>query len=300
MVVGRDKPAEAVSYLERAAELAPEAMPVYADLDRAYQRAGQTAKRVSMLERAAARLPQRHELAHQLALAYFDAGRYDDAVKVYLSRQFRVAEGEYQLHDDYAAALMARAMTHLAAGRNRQALADLDAAMDYPENLGIGRPDRAGADATIHYWRGVALNSLGQAAEAKKEWSQAAEGGRLSRRMSPWSAERGLHAVHAIMALRRLGEAARAEELASGLEQACSRFEDYYPPHGKAFVTMMRGLLAAADGRLKEAGTMLEQADVGSEWVAGYLRLAREWVKLLERFPAMPPAPPQPRPAPAP
>ncbi|MHC4717752.1 MAG: DUF5107 domain-containing protein, partial [Planctomycetota bacterium] len=161
-LAGRDLD-EAVVHYERALKAAPGVEQLYADLDSAYERLGRTPKRIELLERGTDRLPTRHELAHRLALAYFGAGRYDEAVKIYRTRRFRVAEGRYELHDHYAMALAGRAAEHLAAGRNAEALKDLDAALEYPENLGIGRPDRARSEATIHYWRGVALDRLGRA-----------------------------------------------------------------------------------------------------------------------------------------
>ena len=289
MVLERDKPAEAIPYFQRAAEAAPEAMQVYADLDGVYQQVGELTKRVAMLERAVARMPQRHELAQRLGAAYFDAGRYDDAVKVYLSRQFRVAEGDYELHDEYAMALFGRAMAHLAAGRDKQALADLDAAMEYPENLGIGRPDRARENPAIHYWRAVALGNLGQRGQAEKAWAQAAAYGRSRRWMRP---ERAFQVAHALMARRRLGEAEQADELAEQLEEAAERIQGYRPPRGKAYAALLRGLVAAAEGRSKQAESLLDQAEADSKEVMGYVRLARDWVKLLARFPAKRPASP--------
>ncbi|KKL96195.1 hypothetical protein LCGC14_1846880, partial [marine sediment metagenome] len=235
------------------------------------------------------RLPTRHELAHKLALAYFDAGRYDEAVKVYRTRKFRVAEGRYELHDHYAMALVARATEHLSAGRAAEALKDLDAALEYPENLGIGRPDWASGDATIHYWRGVALDRMGKTAQAKDAFSRAAGETRISRRMSPWNPARALRVVHAVMALRRTGQAAKAKDLAARLEQAINRFRDYRSPQGKAYVAMIRAYLATAEGRTKAATAALSQAQAASPWIEGHLRLVRKWTTLI--------APPR-RPAP--
>lgn len=279
--LARENPEDAIPHYERAAKMAPKTEQMYTDLDAAYLQLGRTQRRIDLLQRATKLLPTKHELAHRLALAYFDAGRYDDAVKVYQAWRFRVAEGRYELHDHYAMALVGRATDHLTAGRSAEALKDLDAALEYPENLGIGRPDRARGEATIHYWRGVALDRLGRAAQAKEAWSQAGEQAGASRRMGPWRPERGLHAVHAAMALQRVGEAARAKELTDRLEEACERFEDFRPPQGKAFVAMIRGYLAAAAGRSKDADAALRQAEVGSGWIEGYLRLVRKWASLL-------------------
>ena len=68
------------------------------------------------------------------------------------------------------------------------------------------------------------------------------------------------------------------------LEEACERIQDYRPPQGKAFVAMIRGYLAAAGGRSKDADAALRQAEAGGGWIEGYLRLVRKWAKLLGRL----------------
>ena len=279
----RDNPDEAIRHLERAAQKAPDALQVYLDLDQAYQQTGKVDRRIEVMEKAVARMPRRHELAHNLALAYFDAGRYDEAVKIYTSRKFRVAEGEYELHDDYAMALMGRAVTHLAAGRADEAMGDLAAALEYPENLSIGRPERSRGGATIHFWRGVALAKQGKAAQAKQAWTQAADLGRMSRRVGPWRPMRSLDVVHAAMAMRRLGQTRRADELVGRLKEVFERFEDYRPPQGKAYVAFLRGYLAAGEGKAAEAEKDFKQAEGGLRAGAGYLRLARAWARLLAK-----------------
>ena len=286
--LAREDPEDAIPHYERAVKMAPKTEQMYTDLDAAYLRLGWTQKRIDLLERATKLLPTKHELAHRMALAYFDAGRYDEAVKLYQAWRFRVAEGRYELHDHYAMALVGRATDHLAAGRNAEALKDLDAALEYPENLGIGRPDRARGEATVQYWRGVALDRMGKAAQAKDAWSQAGEQVRISRRLGPWRPERALHVVHAALALQRAGEAARAKDLTDRLEEACERFEDFRPPQGEAFCAMIRGYLAAAAGRGKDADAALRQAEVGSGWIEGNLRLVRKWAKLLRPAEAPP------------
>ena len=279
--LGDSAPAEAVRYYERALTGAPEAEQLYVELDAAYERLGRTAERIKLLEQGTDRLPDRHDLAHRLALAYFDAGRYDEAVTVYRRRQFRVAEGRYELHDHYAMALVGRASEHLAASRNAEALKDLAAAEEYPENLGIGRPDRDAGDATVLYWRGVALDRLGQAPEAKQAWTQAAGLGRISRRIGPDRPQRAIHVVHAAAALRRLGKAAEAKDLGARLEEACRRYEDDPAGGGKTFVAMIRGYLAATEGRRKDAEAALRQVQADPARPQGHVLLIGKWVDLL-------------------
>jgi tetratricopeptide (TPR) repeat protein len=196
-------------------------------------------------------------------------------------------------------------MTHLSAGRNKEALADLDAALEYPENLGTGRPERAGSSATVQYWRGLVLRNLGRADDANKAWQEATGGMRFGRRRGFYGADSALSAVHSVIILRRLGQTAQADDLARQIQEACDRMEDYDPPQSTAYAALVRGFLAAANGQARvpqtqktaladpdQAARLLDQAQSASPRVAGYVRLVRTWVGLLGQSPATKPAAP--------
>lgn len=286
-VLRDSKPREAVVQYERAIALAPDAAEVYADLDAAYIVLGDTDKRVAVLERGLARLPDKDDLAHRLGVAYFDAGRYDEAVKCYQSYRFHVSEGQRDLHDHYATALVARAMTHLTAGRDAQALADLDASLEYPENLGIGQPDYPVNNAMTQYWRGVALADLNRADDAKKAWQESGPKQTQARRrgrMGYYSTESGLSSVHTILTLRKLGLAKDADDAAAQLESMCQRFEAM-DDQASGYVALLRGFLAAANGKADESAKLLKQARSDEPSLAGYVKLVGTWCDLLAKAP---------------
>ena len=288
-VLRDSKPTEAVLQYERAIALAPEAAEVYADLDAAYIVLGDTDKRVSVLERGLARLPDKDDLAHRLGVAYFDAGRYDEAVKCYQSYRFHVSEGQRDLHDHYATALVARAMTQLKAGRTAQALADLDASLEYPENLGIGRPDYPVNNAMTQYWRGVALASLNRTDEARKAWQESGPKQTQSRRrggrMGYYSTESGLSSVYTILTLRKLGLTKDADDAAAQLESMCQRFEAM-DDQASGYVALLRGFVAAANGQADQSAKLLKQARSDEPSLAGYVKLVGTWCELLAAPPA--------------
>jgi len=285
-----DKPAEAASYFRQALARDGRVVEFYVDLDEVYQELGALPKRVAALEQGVRALPNFGALTHRLGEAYFDAGRYGDAVQTYLSRRFHIAEGRYELHDHYAAALLGRAMVHLQAGRGEAALDDLDAALEYPENLNIGRPTRERGAGAIHYWRGRALKDLGRPKQASDAWHRAARGGYLGHWVGPTSPGRVVAALHAFWARRALGQDDEADALRKELDEACSRYEKMWPPHGQACATLIRGLIAAGDGRLDQARQGLDEAQAGSNRMAGYVRLSRMWVALLDRHSSTRPA----------
>ena len=55
------------------------------------------------------------------------------------------------------------------------ALADFDAALTYPENLGSGRKDKL-HEAKIYYWRGKCFEKLGRLKNVRASWKVGAEG----------------------------------------------------------------------------------------------------------------------------
>jgi tetratricopeptide (TPR) repeat protein len=67
---------------------------------------------------------------------------------------------------------------HLERGRKRfdkkdfqGALEDFEAALTYPENIGVGRSNKP-QEARAHYWRGKALEGLGRLEAARSAWNK--------------------------------------------------------------------------------------------------------------------------------
>jgi tetratricopeptide (TPR) repeat protein len=55
------------------------------------------------------------------------------------------------------------------------ALRHFEAALTYPENIGVGRSNRP-REASAQYWRGKALEALGRSEEARSAWKEGAAG----------------------------------------------------------------------------------------------------------------------------
>jgi tetratricopeptide (TPR) repeat protein len=70
---------------------------------------------------------------------------------------------------------MERGKQRLEAGKADAALADFEAAMTYPENLGVGRAANP-EEAEALFWKGTALAALGRVDEANAAWKAGAEG----------------------------------------------------------------------------------------------------------------------------
>ena len=70
---------------------------------------------------------------------------------------------------------MERGKRRLTDGQAEAALRDFEAAVTYPDNLGVGRTDKP-EHAAAQYWRGRALEALGRIEEAHAAWEQGAAG----------------------------------------------------------------------------------------------------------------------------
>ena len=55
------------------------------------------------------------------------------------------------------------------------AMADLEAAMASPENIGVGRSNKP-QEAAAQYWKGKALQALGRLDQARSAWREGAVG----------------------------------------------------------------------------------------------------------------------------
>ncbi|MHC4397889.1 MAG: tetratricopeptide repeat protein, partial [Planctomycetota bacterium] len=104
--------------------------------------------------------------------AYTDEKMYTHAIDLLESTPYFVNwEGQTITWDLFNKA-------HLERGRKRfdkkdfqGALEDFEAALTYPENIGVGRSNKP-QEARAHYWRGKALEGLGRLEAARSAWNK--------------------------------------------------------------------------------------------------------------------------------
>jgi len=116
------------------------------------------------------------------------------------------------------------------AGKFKAAEEAFRAALAYPENLGVGKPEHP-QDQEALYWLGRALDAQGQKPQARSAWQQAAD------EMRPAEAETeesggGPSSFYGALALDRLGRSEEASRILDGLakESTAGRKSayDYY------------------------------------------------------------------------
>jgi tetratricopeptide (TPR) repeat protein len=100
-------------------------------------------------------------------------GRYEQALQLLKTHRFRNWEGYGDVHDVYVDACLLAGEREIHAGKYHEALKDLHAALEYPENLEVGRPYHEGRLPEVDYWMGVAYDKLGNSAKSEQMFQQA-------------------------------------------------------------------------------------------------------------------------------
>ncbi|MCP5520409.1 MAG: DUF5107 domain-containing protein [Verrucomicrobiales bacterium] len=116
----------------------------------------------------------RSDFVALLARAHSRLGDYVATARLLDSVRITIWEGAREAHDLFEAAHLELGDEALAAGKPREALAQFDRALEYPENLATGRLENT-REAHIRYRRGNALFALGRKDEAIQAWRKAAE-----------------------------------------------------------------------------------------------------------------------------
>jgi tetratricopeptide (TPR) repeat protein len=183
------------------------------------------AQRLAALEQHRALVVNHDEaLARLISLQVF-VGNLDEAIQLLQSRTFNIWEGGTRFNTGYlwTDAHVARGLARLKAGQPRAALADLQLASQYPDNL---RAYDDGSRATeVGYWIGRAHEALGERTQAAATWQRAADAPFVTARRNSDVAtadETFRHATqryHQALALRSLGRKDEADKILRGLVQ---------------------------------------------------------------------------------
>lgn len=172
-VIDKDS-AKAVGLYRKAISATPDDQTLYRDAADCLIEAGKRGEAIALLESMPVEKPRRADVTILLARSYLDEKRLDDALKLLETTPHFVAwEGQTTPWDLFSRAHIERGQLRFDAGDFAAALADFDAALTYPANLGVGRSNKP-PHARALYWRGKALQSLGRADEARQTWRDGA------------------------------------------------------------------------------------------------------------------------------
>ncbi len=200
----------AAGYYERALRLKPNDARLLYELDVIYEEMNAPlAKRQALFKAYAQAAKRRDDALARRTDVQVLAGRYDEAIRTLRTHHFNVWEGGGEIHNLFVDAHLLRGLQHLAAGRLLPALQDLTAALEYPDNLEVGRPIHDPRSCRTWYFIGMANEALQRHEEARQAYEKAASltvGGELL--------------FYKAAALEKLGQAEQAAALFRSLRES--------------------------------------------------------------------------------
>ncbi|MBB6669124.1 DUF5107 domain-containing protein [Cohnella nanjingensis] len=163
--------------LERAFALGADDARVFYELDQLYKKLGRSAEeRFAKLERNKALVDKRDDLYLEFVTLLNAQGRHEEALQALAARQFHPWEGgEGKATGQHVLALVELAKRKLAAREYEEAIARLEEALVYPDNLGEGKLTGA-QENHIYYYLGCAYEGLNQRVQAEANLRVASRG----------------------------------------------------------------------------------------------------------------------------
>jgi tetratricopeptide (TPR) repeat protein len=166
--------AGAEQFYRQAIRTRPSDQTLYRDLAEIIMAEGRRPEAIKLLEAMPADGRRRADILIMLAQAYSDEQRHDDTINLLESTPYFVNwEGQSITWNLFHAAHLKRGQDRMEAKDFAGALKDFEAALTYPDNIGVGRSNRP-QEADAQYWRGKALQALGRLDEAKAAWKEGA------------------------------------------------------------------------------------------------------------------------------
>jgi tetratricopeptide (TPR) repeat protein len=168
--------AMAEGFYRKAIEARPNDQTLYRDLADILLAQARRPDAIRVLETTPYVKMPRADILIMLAQAYLDEQRYSHTIELLEGTPYFVNwEGQTITWDLFYKAHMKRGRMRFEAKDFAGALHDFEAALSYPENIGVGRPNRP-HEAAAQYWRGRTLQILGRMDEAKRAWKEGAAG----------------------------------------------------------------------------------------------------------------------------
>jgi tetratricopeptide (TPR) repeat protein len=217
---------------------------LYVDLDELYFQLGDTAGREKLFAQAPAGVRERDTVLVRRALLLAQQKQYDQALELLVNHRFKPWEGGEIVREMFVLANLQKGREALEAKKLSDAEKAFRRALEYPVNLGVGKPDKP-RDEEAFYWLGEALAAQGKTDAAREVWRQAAEEGKTGY---------GTSSLFRSLALRRLGQTEEANKILSALVQAAAKekpgAEDLY----------LAGLLNLLENRKEQAKSQFQRA----------------------------------------
>ena len=171
-----DDPAKAERLYRKAIAARPKDQTLYRDLADVLLAGGKRSEAITVMESTPFETLRRADIIIMLAQAYVDEKMYADAIDLLESTPYFVNwEGQTITWDLFHQAHVERGRQRYDDGKFAAALEDFEAALTYPDNIGVGCSNEP-PEARAQYWRGKTLQALGRQADALSAWKEGAAG----------------------------------------------------------------------------------------------------------------------------
>jgi tetratricopeptide (TPR) repeat protein len=168
--------AMAERFYRKAIEVRPKDQTLYRDLADILLGQARRLDAIRVLEAAPYTKLPRADILIMLAQAYLDEQRYSRVIELLESTPYFVNwEGQTITWDLFHKAHMKRGQGRFESKDLSGALRDFEAALTYPENIGVGRPNSP-REAAAQYWKGRTLQLLGRQEDARQAWKEGVAG----------------------------------------------------------------------------------------------------------------------------
>ena len=219
---------KAIAEMEKAVSMEHKYALHFTELDELYEEAGTPLeKRLPLFQQNASVVAGRDDAVNREVALQIATGQLDEAIETMTTRTFAVAEGaNLNVVEHWTEAHILRGQEEIQAQHYADALKDLQAADTIPVNLpmGFGFGGANARAAELDYWTGVAYAGFGDTKRAEESWMRAvappnAVPDRPTNRANN-VASGSAQAYYRGLALEKLGQEEKAEELFLGLVQS--------------------------------------------------------------------------------
>jgi tetratricopeptide (TPR) repeat protein len=214
---------KAIAELEKAVACDRKYALHFAELDELYEQARTPIeRRLPLFEKNQNIVAQRDDALNRELALMVAMGKYDEAIQILTGRWFAVAEGaNINVVDQWMNAHLLRSQRNIEAKRYKEALADLQAAIEIPSNIPTESMSIGNRNAEVSYWTGIAFDGVGNREKAMQSWKNGAasvESGPSRRPGLGLSLlAGGAQSYYQALCLQKLGQDGKAKEIFESL-----------------------------------------------------------------------------------
>jgi tetratricopeptide (TPR) repeat protein len=167
---------KAIMSYEKAVSLNNKDPKYFVELDQLYEVGNvDPLKRLELLEKNHDIVSKRNDSFLREIKIQVLVGKYEKAIAQLEQNHFHVREGGGQIRDIYVDAHLLIGLDYYQAKQYKKALSHFLRALEYPENLSVGRPKNDPRASQILFYIGEAHEALGKSEEAEQYYNEAVE-----------------------------------------------------------------------------------------------------------------------------